>query len=135
ARSTHSFGLPTEEKVPAKVHFDEAEAWSDELPPFGIDLMTVAVHEFGHALGLDRAPPEHAGYGDGRVSHDVPCLIDKRQPVALDEATARGADSGSRANPSQQPNRRRLDAERTSTARKVRCVYPAGVGDSRSHRS
>lgn len=35
-------------------HFDEAEAWTVNVPPGagGIDLVTVAAHEFGHSLGL-----------------------------------------------------------------------------------
>ena len=33
-------------------HFDEDEMWSVNLPPSGVDLHTVAAHEFGHSLGL-----------------------------------------------------------------------------------
>lgn len=35
-------------------HFDEAETWTVDVPPGagGIDLVTVAAHEFGHSLGL-----------------------------------------------------------------------------------
>ena len=35
-------------------HFDEAETWTVNVPPGagGIDLVTVAAHEFGHSLGL-----------------------------------------------------------------------------------
>ncbi|HEV8625586.1 MAG TPA: matrixin family metalloprotease [Acidimicrobiia bacterium] len=33
-------------------HFDEAETWSVNTPPSGIDLATVALHEIGHGLGL-----------------------------------------------------------------------------------
>ncbi len=33
-------------------HFDEAETFSVNLPPSGVDLVTGAAQEFGHALGL-----------------------------------------------------------------------------------
>ncbi len=38
--------------IAGDAHFDDAENWSVNLPPSGIDLYTVAAHEFGHALGL-----------------------------------------------------------------------------------
>ena len=38
--------------IAGDAHFDEDETWSVDLPVSGIDLVTVAAHEFGHSLGL-----------------------------------------------------------------------------------
>jgi peptidoglycan hydrolase-like protein with peptidoglycan-binding domain len=38
--------------IAGDLHFDESETWTVNLPPSGIDLVTVALHEFGHTLGL-----------------------------------------------------------------------------------
>jgi len=46
------FPPPNGGSLAGDTHFDEAEAWSVNLPASGIDLVTVAAHEFGHALGL-----------------------------------------------------------------------------------
>lgn len=49
--------LPTD-PIRGDTHFDEAETWTISVPPGtgSIDLTTVAVHEFGHALGLKHSP-------------------------------------------------------------------------------
>ncbi|WP_088350943.1 matrixin family metalloprotease [Bacillus cereus] len=41
--------------IAGDTHFDDDETWSVNLPPSGIDLVTVAAHEFGHSLGLDHS--------------------------------------------------------------------------------
>jgi peptidoglycan hydrolase-like protein with peptidoglycan-binding domain len=43
---------PNSGALSGDLHFDEAETWTVNLPPSGIDLVTVAGHEIGHALGL-----------------------------------------------------------------------------------
>lgn len=47
----HAF-YPEQGAISGDSHFDDAEDWTVDLPPSGIDLTTVAAHEFGHALGL-----------------------------------------------------------------------------------
>jgi hypothetical protein len=47
----HAF-YPEQGAISGDSHFDDAETWSINLPASGIDLYTVAAHEFGHALGL-----------------------------------------------------------------------------------
>lgn len=49
----HAFYPSNSGAIRGDTHFDEAEAWTMNIPTGGgIDLVTVAAHEFGHALGL-----------------------------------------------------------------------------------
>uniref|UniRef100_K7FC63 Matrix metallopeptidase 25 n=1 Tax=Pelodiscus sinensis TaxID=13735 RepID=K7FC63_PELSI len=48
----HAF-FPGEHPISGDTHFDDEETWVYDLPPDdALDLFAVAVHEFGHALGL-----------------------------------------------------------------------------------
>ena len=46
------FPPPNGGSLAGDVHFDEDETWQVGFAPGGIDLTTVAFHEFGHSIGL-----------------------------------------------------------------------------------
>jgi hypothetical protein len=48
----HAFYPPPNGPMAGDIHFDEDEQWTDN-PAVGFHLLWVAVHEIGHALGLD----------------------------------------------------------------------------------
>ena len=53
---------PASPTLHGDAHFDDAETWTVTIPvPFnGIDLVTVAIHEFGHSLGLGHSNNNNA---------------------------------------------------------------------------
>ncbi|XP_061448648.1 matrix metalloproteinase-17-like [Rhineura floridana] len=56
----HAF-FPGDPQRAGNVHFDGDEEWAFRSPDdFGTDLFAVAVHEFGHSLGLAHSPSKHS---------------------------------------------------------------------------
>jgi Matrixin/Putative peptidoglycan binding domain len=57
------------------VDFDEDEMWSDNDPPTGIDVASVALHELGHTFGLNHSDNRQAvmyAYYGGRLLNLYP---------------------------------------------------------------
>jgi peptidoglycan hydrolase-like protein with peptidoglycan-binding domain len=46
--------------IAGDLHFDDAERWTTNNPPAGIDFLSVAIHEIGHTLGLDHSADANA---------------------------------------------------------------------------
>ncbi|MHB8951438.1 MAG: matrixin family metalloprotease [Pirellulaceae bacterium] len=46
--------------IAGDLHFDDAETWTTNTPPTGIDFLSVAIHEIGHTLGLDHSADVNA---------------------------------------------------------------------------
>nr|XP_023654372.1 matrix metalloproteinase-25-like isoform X2 [Paramormyrops kingsleyae] len=55
----HAF-FPGTDALAGDAHFDDEETWSFGGDTGSTDLFTVAIHEFGHALGLSHSSSEHS---------------------------------------------------------------------------
>jgi peptidoglycan hydrolase-like protein with peptidoglycan-binding domain len=54
------FPPPNGGAIAGDLHFDDAETWTTNNPPTGIDFLSVAIHEIGHTLGLNHSADANA---------------------------------------------------------------------------
>ncbi|XP_045924853.1 matrix metalloproteinase-17 [Micropterus dolomieu] len=83
----HAF-FPGTDEVAGDTHFDDDELWSHGGDTSKTDLFTVAVHEFGHALGLSHSssdPSIMRPYYQGPVTDFVNFQLDMDDRLAIQQ--------------------------------------------------
>ncbi|CAJ1080980.1 matrix metalloproteinase-25 isoform X1 [Xyrichtys novacula] len=83
----HAF-FPTRDEVAGDTHFDDDEIWSYGGDDSSTDLFTVAVHEFGHALGLSHSssdPSIMRPYYQGPVGKIQNYKLDRDDQLAIQQ--------------------------------------------------
>ncbi|XP_039992199.1 matrix metalloproteinase-25 [Xiphias gladius] len=94
----HAF-FPGRDEVAGDTHFDDHEIWSYGGDSSSTDLFTVAVHEFGHALGLSHSstdPSIMRPYYQGPVKdiHNFKLDLDDRLAIQQLYGVKDGTDTG-----------------------------------------
>jgi hypothetical protein len=71
------FPPPNAGELAGDVHFDEAETWQEGFAPNGFDLLSVAVHELGHSLGLAHTSAPNSTMNPFYPTPNTPALDDR----------------------------------------------------------